>query len=318
MYKKLFFCLSFFLCIYIAPTFAQDEDSLKTECEENWYDDEDDNNCCWDWDWKWGDDWWRWEKGKPAIELNYGFAEPKHDKLASKLAKAGIVEIKLGYISIGNNDDCVFDFKENYTFASRIATALKSEKAGVDELSSDLYRFGLGRRTGYGYDFGPVRIFLYNENAAVWSKLDMDYYPSGIAVPQNDQVEYVSNDNKIINRFNDEIRFGTLAEGGIRVELARTISLNAGYETAVVFPRYMAWKHLGSLIIEEAGLNVLDNFVDEVFDSSPVAAPIVNFVLKNGFSYAFYSLKKEKMNWPFKTETPLTYETFKLGITFTF
>jgi hypothetical protein len=53
-------------------------------------------------------------------------------------------------------------------------------------------------------------------------------------------------------------------------------------------------------------------------DSSPVAGPIMNFLLKGGYSYAFYKLKSEKMNWPFNTETPLTYETIKFGLTFSF
>ncbi|MFA7228081.1 MAG: hypothetical protein WC061_03515, partial [Melioribacteraceae bacterium] len=73
-----------------------------------------------------------------------------------------------------------------------------------------------------------------------------------------------------------------------------------------------------SLIIEEGAKGILNHFIDKVADSSPYAAPIVNFFLKNGLSYAFFSLKKANMNWPFSTESPLTYETFKFGITFTF
>ena len=63
---------------------------------------------------------------------------------------------------------------------------------------------------------------------------------------------------------------------------------------------------------------MLDNFIDEVSDSSPYATPVVDFLLNNGLSYAFFTLKKDRMNWPFETEAPLTYETIKLGITITF
>jgi hypothetical protein len=40
--------------------------------------------------------------------------------------------------------------------------------------------------------------------------------------------------------------------------------------------------------------------------------------LKGAYQYAFYTLTKDKMNWPFNTESPLTYENFKFGVTLTF
>jgi hypothetical protein len=53
-------------------------------------------------------------------------------------------------------------------------------------------------------------------------------------------------------------------------------------------------------------------------DVSPAAAPIVNFVLKNGLSYGMYQLRKEKMNYPFESEAPILNDTFKIGVTFIF
>lgn len=190
------------------------------------------------------------------------------------------------------------------------------KKAKYDELTFNLFRFGFGKRTGYGYDFNSVRILPYTQEAAVWSKLDMKDYPVSIfpTILYNDAI----NDTEILQRYDGQFRFGTLNEGGIRLELASLISFNAGYETAVVFPRHLFWKHLASYAIESIAQHTLDNFIREVVASSPYAGPIVNFVLKNGLSYAFYTFKKEKMNWPFNTETPLTYEGIKFGVTFTF
>ena len=80
----------------------------------------------------------------------------------------------------------------------------------------------------------------------------------------------------------------------------------------------MFWKQTGSFFIEGMGVVAIDYFVEEISNSSPVAGPIVNFILKNGFSYAYYQLKRNKMNWPFESETPLTYEAVKIGLKFTF
>jgi hypothetical protein len=63
---------------------------------------------------------------------------------------------------------------------------------------------------------------------------------------------------------------------------------------------------------------MLDSFVKEIVRSSPYSGPIVNFILKNGFAYAMYELRKEKMHWPFNSAEPLMYNSYKAGMTFTF
>lgn len=266
------------------------------------------------WKWDWDNGWWEWKHGKPFIELTYGIGEPKHENLISNLAKNGLAELKLGYSSFDTYDDNVIYFNDRFSFISKLATKFQSKKKAAF-LSSELLRFGFGKRNGYGYDFENVRILPYTQNGIVWSKLQMKDFPAAIFPGiTNDNAK---DDTEILKRYNGSFRFGTLAEGGIQLEVG-SVSLNVGYEATVVFPRHMVWKHLGSYAIEMIGLNALDRFIDEVLDSSPAAGPIVNFLLKNGFTYAFYTLKKEKMNWPFKTETPLTYEMMKFGVTFTF
>jgi len=307
MTKKILLGLLFIIVAAGSSLKAQEEDTVSTNDKERW---------SWDWEDEWEDEWDYWEKGKPSIEFNYGLGEPKHDRLTSKLAKVGLAEAKLGYISFDRAADYIIEFDERYSFVSKLGVNLQSDKANSDELESELFRFGFGKRSGYGYDFNNLRILPYSQNAVVWSKLDMKDYPVSI-LPIPLPMDAVS-DAEILDRFNKEIRFGTLSEGGIRLEAGKFISFNAGYEASVIFPRHLVWKHFVSFAIEAAGFGALDHFVEEVLDSSPAAAPLVNFVLKNGLSYAFYTLKKEKMNWPGNTETPLTYETIKFGVTFTF
>jgi len=304
--KKLLL-IFFLLQVVILPIKAQDEDS--TSRKDKWD---------WNWDWDWEKEWFHWRLGDPFIEVNYGISDFKHDKLISKLGEAGIAEIKLGYSSFYEccDNENVVKFNDKYTFVSKAGTKLYSEKVNYDELTYDLLRFGFGKRNGYGYDFTSIRILPYTQEAAVWSKLDMKDYP--VSIFPTVLISDALNDTEILQRYDGEFRFGILNEGGVRLELASLISFNAGYEVGVIFPRHLFWKHLASYAIESIAQHTLDKFVREVVDSSPYAGPIVNFILKNGLSYAFYTLKKEKMNWPFNTETPLTYEGFKFGVTFTF
>lgn len=305
MIRKIFLCvvsLSFFTYINLS---AQDEDSTK----EKWYD--------------WNDnEWFEWEfHGKPFIEVNYGFGTPKHNKLISNFADVGLGEIKLGYASRDSYwEDDIIEFSEKYLFASKLASDLKSTSTTLGIMNSSLQRFGFAKRKGYGYRINTFRILPYHGEGFVWSRLDMKNYPAQFFYRTNPPMSLSDaiSDTDILNRFQNAVRFGTVVEGGVRFDLASFVSLNAGFEAAVIFPRHLFWKQLGSMIIEEGAQGLLGRFIDEIADSSPYAAPIVNFLLKNGFSYAFYSLKKEKMNWPFETEAPLTYEMFKIGVTFTF
>lgn len=266
--------------------------------------------------WDWDDEWWYWKAGQPFIEVNWGFGKPDHQKLLSKLSDVGLAEIKLGFA----NDDEPYDggvhyFEQKYVFLSQVATKLQSENRKFNELPSEMLRFGFGKKDGYGYSFDNIKIKPYVQSAIVWSRLEMKDYP--VSIFPFIGIQNAIDDTEILKRYDKNFRFGTLNEGGINFSFGM-VSLNAGYEASVVFPRYVFWKHVGSYAIEMAGLRALDKFIDEVIDASPIAGPIVNFLLKNGYNYAFYSLKKEKMNWPFNTESPLTFETIKFGVTFTF
>ena len=64
--------------------------------------------------------------------------------------------------------------------------------------------------------------------------------------------------------------------------------------------------------------NCIYLLINKIFKSSPAAGPVVNFLLKNALAYGIYELRKDKMNWPFKSEAPITYDQFKFGVTFVF
>ena len=72
------------------------------------------------------------------------------------------------------------------------------------------------------------------------------------------------------------------------------------------------------MALDDGAQFLLDQFIDEIGESSPYAVPVVNFFLKNGLSYAVYELRKDKMNWPFDSAPPLCIDSFKFGLTFVF
>lgn len=306
MIAKRILLYMFSIFLFTTPFYAQHDESDSTANYNEW-DWED------DWEWNWEDKWIDFDFDRPLIELNYGLGKPSNKNFNSNFARSGMIELKLGYSTIYNEfDDQIIKFKDKFILLSRISDKLNAEDAGANEVTTEIYKFGFGHRKGYGYALGGVDVIFYNQNTYDWSQLsDFNYPTSPVALSSG-------SDLKILNRYYDNFRFGTGAEGGVKFEIASLVSLNASYEALIIFPRYMIWKHLGSFIVENAGMVLIDEFVEEITERTPFAGPIINFLLKSGYSYGFYLLKKDKMNWPFNTETPLTHESFKIGVTFTF
>lgn len=254
-------------------------------------------------------------RGKPTLELSYGMTKNKIKSMGNNFFDNGSASIKLGYSTSSVANDYVLRFRQGYLFAGNYSQDLRKKQTGGNKADVQAWRFGVGAQEAYGYTFGNFSVIPYSSGSLVWTRIKIDANnPALLSAP----AVFTPNELKQLSMFDESFRFGTAAEGGIKIQFVPLISLNASYERQIVFPRYMVWKHLGSMVIEFAGQAGIDAFIREVMDSSPAAAPVLNFLLKNGFSYALYQLRQEKMNWPFDTAEPFSFDTFNVGMTFTF
>lgn len=283
------------------------EDSIKTNDDWKWH---------WEWDdWKDMDFDFGFKINKPAISLQYGIADLKQDDLQnnSRLVDPNLIEIKLGYIKDKSTwaTDNIIKHSYKFVYLSNESNKLAGKNADGAQVESDMWRFGFGGFKGYGYKIGEnAAIIPYTGTTLNWTRIDFKYPNIQTLVPDSD--------DEILNQYDETFRFGTSAEGGIRIKPIENLILDAGYERSIVFQRHLFWKWAGSFIIEEAAQGMLDKFINEVFKSSPNAGPIVNFVLKNALAYGLYELRQTKMNWPFKSEAPMSYDQIKFGVTFVF
>ncbi|MBI5402048.1 MAG: hypothetical protein HY959_01490 [Ignavibacteriae bacterium] len=247
---------------------------------------------------------------KPFIELNNGVSKLSLDGYNGSFSNAGIIEVKLGsatqFKSRYSKD--VLKYFNSYLFLSKASETYnyKSKTAGTQPYN--MWRFGTGKKEGYGAKIGSMSVVPYTSNSLAWTYLDLNNFTELTT----------QSDINALTKFNRDIRFGTQSEGGIILNVLPMLSLEAKYERSAIFPRTLFWKYAGSAIIEEGGMQILDNFVARILKNKPLAGAIVNFVLKNAYSYGMYELRKTKMNWPFDTEAPLMHESFKFGIGFTF
>lgn len=277
-------------------TFAQD--STDTEKHD------------WKWDWEFDDfeEWMNFGQKMPSISFGYGLTSLDSKRITEPVADANLVNLKLGHTTRKTSKYAENILKYSYSALALdyFSNELTGSSNNANELSSKTWRIGLSNAKGYGYKIDNAAIIPYFSTSFDWSWIDF----TNPALTPNDQ--------KVLNRIEEGVRFGTSNESGIKIVAASLVTFDVGYERSIVFERHLFWKWAGSGIIEAASQGLLDIFIKEIMKSSPDAGPIVYFVLKSALGYGIYELRQEKMNWPFKSAAPLASDSFKFGVTFTF
>ena len=247
---------------------------------------------------------------KLTMSAYYGITSNSLRDLNQSLANSRLLEIRIGRTKkeLESESANIIKYRHNYYSLTNIFTELGNESTS-GEINTVLLRFGLGEDEGYGYRLGDSRrspeVILCHSGGIQWSMLIVE---DGVTNPS---------DSVHLALF-DGFRFGTNMEAGVKIRMLPLVAFDAGFERAIVFPRHLFWKWVLSEAMEGAIKLALDEFVDKIMDSTPSAAPVVNFILKNGSTYGIYELRKEKMNYPFDSAPPLVNDSFKFGLTFVF
>ena len=251
------------------------------------------------------------------VEIGYGLAELKHENIQTEFSPLSISEIKIGRRFVKPAAGYkIIEFNDNYLFSSFVDFHNSDNSSEALDINYESWRFGLGYRKGYGYNFSSIGLFPHYQFGLVWNRTQMTHPFERIRV--FDGNDY-SNEINIVSHYHEEIKFGTTSIGGIDLRLGSLIGIGASYETAIIFPYHKFWKQVGSFFIETFAQTGIDFLAEGVLIKYvPGITPILYFVLKNGLSYYLYTLKQEEMNWPFETTAPLSLEAIKFSVKISF
>jgi opacity protein-like surface antigen len=286
--------------LFMGAAFAQEEDSAGTNSRHHhWYQWKNDFNFLHE-----------GFRGRPTLSFLYGFSSMSMKDAQRSYADPDLMELKIGYTSKRSTriDDNIFNYSNKYLQISYFSTQL-ANAPNTPDVQSKMWRIGFGKASGYGYDLGSFNLVPYHASGLTWSRVEIlpDKIQTFAPLPPSGLEDY-----------DRTIRFGTSAEGGLMFTFADHYTVEAGYERSIIFRRHLFGKWVLSAVIEDAAQSLLDGFIDDISDHSPKAVPVINFLLKNALSYAIYELRQSKMNWPFNTEPPLSYDQFKFGVTIVF
>ncbi len=245
------------------------------------------------------------KEAHPYLHINYGFTRFAHKNAVQNFQDIGTLNLQIGYTkTFTRNRSYLFGVKDSYLSIS-LNNKNYYEPAVINPNKLSNYLVSLGRNESFGYKVGSVKFSLGTGKDFNWTKISFD------------RVE-VGPDTLILDFYRDALRFGEANQSSATIKFFDFVGINFNYRYGIIFPRHMFWKHLGSFVIEEAAQSLLNEYLEKIFSMRPAAGPIINFVLRSSLSYLFYELKKERMNWPFKTVPPLTYDTYSIGLRFTF
>lgn len=261
----------------------------------------------------WGEEEWSWFRFRrnPTIGIWYGGTSTRMHGGEHPLASFRAAEIRLGGMreAVEDEGSGVVYHRSTYLSIGAVSSRLGGTRGG-DEIGLEQWRVGTCRERGYGYRFGPgehdAALLLLSTEGMQWTR---------VKVREGFQGDV---DSARLSRFEGTFRFGTKMDAVIRLRLSPLFAIDAGYERSAVFERHLFWRWAGSALLEGGGQWLIDSFVDRILDSTPAAAPIVGFLLKNALAYGVYELRRESMNFPFDTESPLMNDTFRIGITMVF
>jgi len=244
-------------------------------------------------------------KGAPSVRLGYGFADPSLDDARGRFARTGVAEIAIGSLTIEPLQSGIVMYETGEVQLARLSTQLGAA-AETGEIDAEAWRTSLTWSTGYGYVRGRTRLLLYRTMGLGACYLDLD------------ETRLRAEDEHPLGYFDERFTCGTNTAAGMLLQFGPVVGLQADYDRAIAFRRVLGWKWAGSELIEQLGQALLARFVDRVRDRRPMAAPILSFLLSNGLSYAAYELRKEDGHFPFDSPPPLSVDTFKMGLRFTF
>jgi hypothetical protein len=236
-----------------------------------------------------------------VVAGKYGFGQMLHVDLVESYAANRLVEVLAGWRNWQRLDELDIP-------GLRQTSLFYGFTESVDEpgkLPSTSSRFGFRTASGYGWGNSSGMLLPYTSSSMVWTQLRID------------QGSLETFDRSVLRHFDDAYRFGHATEIGLELIAENGVAVSAGFDRTLVFRRHIFFKELLSTIIQDGVADAVA-ITSARMIRSRIASPIVSFILSSAVRFGVSQLRRQQMNWPFESDPPLLFDTFELGLAYTF
>jgi len=249
-------------------------------------------------------------QNKNLIAISYGISNLSypHKDIFSELSKVFLFEIKYGFVRIDDNfKNSSFAYLASETaYFANYSSHMTAKEIKDDGKTTDAWLFGFDFTNGYGYNSKISKSFLIHSGGLGWAIIDFENLGESLAEQRRYDI------------FDKKFRFGTDFHSGLRHYFTQSISMDALYGHSIYFPQFSGWKFFGSYISELMIQRAIDYFAEDYIPKFPESFPLVNWSAKSLVSLLFYEFRRDQMNFPFSSESPINYDSFKIGVSLTF
>lgn len=247
-------------------------------------------------------DWLTMGNFRPYIEAGYGAAILDQKLFAAELPTLGVAELRFGYREMKPYKSWGYKLDDRSLSGSYGTTQMPFGKSGSGE-GEKYWRVAAARKDGYGYDIAIAKFILHHGYSFSLTGLSAGSYGT-----------ISTADSAIMQRYDGRTNFSLSTEPGITAEVLGFLSVSAGYEATVVYPRVVFPQWFVSYLLASSSIVLVSGFADDIVNLSPVLGPALYFVLRNAVALAFAYAWRSDMNWPFPSETPFMTHLVKLNV----
>jgi hypothetical protein len=182
----------------------------------------------------------------------------------------------------------------------------------------DGYTVGLMDSKGYGWDLGFTEIILGSETGYGWGKLGYNFDLDPLQIDPETNLPIPPNYtryNDLQNTYREDNRYAEYFRAFTKIQFGEIISLDAGFERTIIFPRWLVFHQMVSGLTEGVAAGLTNQIIKRIKKKNENLVPILYFVMKNAVNFGFYQLRKDRMNWPINSAPALLIDTYKVGIT---
>jgi hypothetical protein len=244
---------------------------------------------------------------KPYLEAGYGVGLADQKLFTGDFPHFGIAELRLGYREMKPYKSWGYKLDDRALFGSYGTTDMTFGEPGSAGGGAKLWKAGVGRREGFGYQIAFMKLILDHAYSFNFTGLTANSY-AGLS----------GADSAIVARYSGHSSFSLSTEPGLTAEMFGFLRVTGGLDVAVVYPRVVFPQWITTYLLASSSIALISSFSEDIVNVSPVLGPLLYFILRNGVAMAWAYAWSSDMNWPFPSETPVMLKTLRLtaGIQF--
>jgi hypothetical protein len=250
--------------------------------------------------------------GYLRIGINYGLNSLNNNSFDQGMNNSGSIGFNIGTKFEIYNKRNMYEFYLLSNFGYESISDLKYPKGNSNNWQYNASKLFMNINISMGYNFGNIRLFPFFSAPYSFSWLKYNIYDDGLTRPS----PYTTATFDILNKYDGHFRYGRMREGGFIVGIGSLIDVKLSLDRSIYYTRHLVLQEQLSTMLENCVQFVFFSVNYILFMAKPEAIGIYNFITQNLVSFIFSQLKIKKQYWPFNSDTPLYFDSFRLEFGF--